>query len=229
MRTTVGSSSRQAKWLVARSRLASVARRPAASRATAVVASSRLVLTPTGSGSCEHIGSKLPLPKPIPLKDGVYEVGRSSPADILLPIPTVSTRHALLRVEDATVYITDLNSTNGTLVNGVELSPMDNVAVEVGAEVVFGDVYLARFQLDLVADAASPPSFAAAAGSGSSGAEASGTVVLGAEDSGDAAGGALGMGLGPGLGLGGGAGGGGGGVTTRPVKRPKVRQDFSPY
>lgn len=37
-------------------------------------ASSRLVLTPTGSGSCDHIGAKTTLPGPIPLKDGVYEV-----------------------------------------------------------------------------------------------------------------------------------------------------------
>lgn len=36
------------------------------------------------------------------------------------------------------MYVTDLNSTNGTMVNGQELSPMDNVAVEVGAEVIFG-------------------------------------------------------------------------------------------
>lgn len=41
------------------------------------------------------------------------------------------------------MYVTDLNSTNGTMVNGVELSPMDNVAVEVGQEVTFGERQLA--------------------------------------------------------------------------------------
>jgi hypothetical protein len=30
--------------------------------------------------------------------DGVFEVGRAQPADIIIAIPTVSTRHALLRV-----------------------------------------------------------------------------------------------------------------------------------
>jgi pSer/pThr/pTyr-binding forkhead associated (FHA) protein len=38
------------------------------------------------------------LPPVIHLNDGVYEVGRTSPADIRLEVPTVSSRHALLRV-----------------------------------------------------------------------------------------------------------------------------------
>jgi pSer/pThr/pTyr-binding forkhead associated (FHA) protein len=37
------------------------------------------------------------------------------------------------------VFVTDLNSTNGTMVNGQELSPMDNVEVGVGAEITFGE------------------------------------------------------------------------------------------
>ncbi|KAF6253813.1 SMAD/FHA domain-containing protein [Scenedesmus sp. NREL 46B-D3] len=120
----------------------------AVSRSQALVASCRLVLRPTGNGSFDHIGDKVPLPQAIPLKEGVFEVGRASPADIQIPIPTVSSRHALLRVEDNKVCITDLNSTNGTVVNGQELGPLDNIEVEVGAEVIFGDHFLARYQLD---------------------------------------------------------------------------------
>jgi hypothetical protein len=56
---------------------------------------------PAGNGKWEHIGDKVPLPEAIPLKDGVYEVGRSEPADIVLNIPTVSGRHALLRVGES--------------------------------------------------------------------------------------------------------------------------------
>lgn len=122
------------------------------SRAPAVVASCRLVLRPTGNGNSEHIGDDVKLPQPIPLEDGLYEVGRASPADIRINIPTVSSRHALLRVEDKKVCITDLNSTNGTVVDGKELGPMDNIEVEVGSEVIFGDMYLAKFRLDEVPD-----------------------------------------------------------------------------
>lgn len=56
---------------------------------------------PAGSGSFEHIGDETPLPQAIPLKEGVFEVGRTSPADIQIPIPTVSSRHALLRVGES--------------------------------------------------------------------------------------------------------------------------------
>lgn len=109
-------------------------------------------MRPTGNGNSDHIGDKVPLPPVIHLNDGVYEVGRTSPADIRLEVPTVSSRHALLRVEDNKMCITDLNSTNGTVVNGQELSPMDNIEVEVGSEVIFGDMYLARFLVDEVPD-----------------------------------------------------------------------------
>jgi pSer/pThr/pTyr-binding forkhead associated (FHA) protein len=57
-----------------------------------------LAVFPAGNGSFEHIGDEVPLPQPILLKEGVFEVGRASPADIQIPIPTVSSRHALLRV-----------------------------------------------------------------------------------------------------------------------------------
>eukprot|EP00879_Flechtneria_rotunda_P000568 GHRR01000675.1.p1 GENE.GHRR01000675.1~~GHRR01000675.1.p1 ORF type:complete len:193 (+),score=38.63 GHRR01000675.1:138-716(+) len=117
-------------------------------RLPAVALDCHLVLRPTGTGNYDHIGDKVNMPQPIPLKDGVFEVGRASPADIMLNIPTVSSRHALLRVEDNKLCITDLNSTNGTMVNGQELTPMDNMEVEIGAEVIFGDMYLARFRLD---------------------------------------------------------------------------------
>lgn len=58
----------------------------------------QLTMPVSGTGACDHIGEKVSLPTPIPLNDGVFEVGRTEPADIVLKIPTVSSRHALLRV-----------------------------------------------------------------------------------------------------------------------------------
>lgn len=49
----------------------------------------------------------------------------------------------LFATENDKVSVTDLNSTNGTVVNGQELSPMDNVEIPVGAEVVFGECWRA--------------------------------------------------------------------------------------
>lgn len=59
---------------------------------------SSLPAASTGNGNSDHIGDKVPLPPVIHLNDGVYEVGRTSPADIRIAVPTVSSRHALLRV-----------------------------------------------------------------------------------------------------------------------------------
>ena len=38
------------------------------------------------------------MPGEITLKEGLYELGREEPADVIVPVPTVSTRHAMLRV-----------------------------------------------------------------------------------------------------------------------------------
>jgi pSer/pThr/pTyr-binding forkhead associated (FHA) protein len=69
------------------------------------------------------------VPERIELGEELLEVGRVEPADVVLPVPTVSGRHALLRLEDdgLTVTVTDLGSTNGTVVQGEELGGMQSV------------------------------------------------------------------------------------------------------
>ena len=68
-----------------------------------------------------------------PLPDGNWFVGRSELCRIRLDFPDVSERHALLSVSPARVIIKDLNSSNGTYVNG-EL--IDGEAVLDGSMVV---------------------------------------------------------------------------------------------
>ncbi len=77
----------------------------------------------------------------IDLENGEIVIGREESADIVIPMPVVSRKHVRLRVTDQSVSIEDLNSSNGTFVNGkqikgtVELKPGDKIGL--GRTVVF--------------------------------------------------------------------------------------------
>lgn len=87
------------------------------------------------------------LPPTLQLPDsGTVELGRDEPADLLVPVPTVSGRHALIKVEGDKVTVTDLNSTNGTFLNGQQLNPMQAVPLDLGAEVCRQTVALSNIQ-----------------------------------------------------------------------------------
>lgn len=118
-----------------------------------VCAASKLVLVPTGDGSTGHLGMDVTMPSSFELKEGTLELGRDVPADLIVPVPTVSSRHAILKVEGSKLSVTDLNSTNGTYISGEQLPPMQPTQVGVGDEVIFGDMFLARFRLEEVAEA----------------------------------------------------------------------------
>ena len=53
-----------------------------------------------------------------PLPEGLTLVGRSNLSDIIIPDQTVSKRHACVQVSEKGVALRDLNSTNGTYVEG---------------------------------------------------------------------------------------------------------------
>ncbi|EIE20165.1 SMAD/FHA domain-containing protein [Coccomyxa subellipsoidea C-169] len=116
-------------------------------RHTTLAVTSKLVLVPTGDGSTKHLEEPVSLPEEIELKDGVFEVGREEPADVVIPIPTVSGRHALLRITGTKVQVTDLGSTNGTYLDEEELPTNRAAEVYVGSRITFGDASLAMFEL----------------------------------------------------------------------------------
>lgn len=60
--------------------------------------------------------------------------------------PSVSREHARFSVEDGALRVVDLDSTNGTLLNGRRLKPGLGAKVDDGDELVFGSV---RFAVDL--------------------------------------------------------------------------------
>ena len=69
-------------------------------------------------------------------------LGRSRECDIRVPDANVSRRHAEVRQEGATYWVVDLDSTNGTEVNGrrvdrAKVSDGDRIRIG-GTDVVFG-------------------------------------------------------------------------------------------
>lgn len=69
----------------------------------------------------------------------VTSIGRSDECDIVIESPYVSARHALIKKRGNKFYIEDLNSTNGTFVNGkrVRIARIKN-----GDIITLGDVDL---------------------------------------------------------------------------------------
>lgn len=59
-------------------------------------------------------------------------------ADVILPSPAISRLHARIRTDEMQVYITDLNSRNGTSVNGIEITSEQEIFQ--GDEICFADV-----------------------------------------------------------------------------------------
>ncbi|MBF0295350.1 MAG: FHA domain-containing protein [Magnetococcales bacterium] len=71
-----------------------------------------------------------------------FRIGRTSDSEIVIPDYSVSTRHASIHYQDRRYYLEDLNSTNGTSVNG---APVDEVVpLHDGDRIKFG-----RFQFQL--------------------------------------------------------------------------------
>ena len=70
------------------------------------------------------------------LPDGTYFIGRGEMCHVRLPFPDVSERHALLTVRDGTTTLKDLHSSNGTFVNGEQITGdtilTDGTVVQIG-------------------------------------------------------------------------------------------------
>lgn len=80
-------------------------------------------------------------------------IGRGSGSDVRLPDPSVSTRHATIRVSGNDYAIVDEGSTNGTWVGGVKLLPQSPRVVKSGDLVRVGRVWL---ELSIGQKAATP-------------------------------------------------------------------------
>lgn len=80
-----------------------------------------------GDGSC----------KTIPMPSSVAVVGRRRDCDLRIPLDEVSRRHCRIFTHEDTVKIRDLNSRNGTIVNGQNVEETD---VNPGDKITLGPV-----------------------------------------------------------------------------------------
>lgn len=72
--------------------------------------------------------------KDLALRMGGNTIGRGAEADLRMPVESVSRIHATLTLEAGGLFVKDMNSANGTFVNGhriseVELSPNDELTI----------------------------------------------------------------------------------------------------
>lgn len=105
-------------------------KQPKICRSSLLVPCAQLKLEPCGDGDTSHLVSadNLASIPALDLNPGLYELGRVDTADLIVPLPTVSARHAVVRVEEDQVTVTDLGSTNGTYIDGEQLKPMAAVS-----------------------------------------------------------------------------------------------------
>ena len=73
------------------------------------------------------------------LTDGTYIIGRAESCRVRFDAPEVSERHAILTVRDGKAVLEDLNSSNGTLVNGRQIT---SLVLQGGERIVMGTTNL---------------------------------------------------------------------------------------
>lgn len=81
----------------------------------------------------------------IELKEGERTIGRSAEADILIEHETASRKHARIIVEGNRVFIADMNSRNGTFLNGKQIK--DKTEIRPGDTIALGEAPLSLIQV----------------------------------------------------------------------------------
>jgi pSer/pThr/pTyr-binding forkhead associated (FHA) protein len=89
--------------------------------------------------------------KRLPVRAPVVNIGRADYNDIVLPEPSVSTAHAKLQRREGVWVISDLDSTNGTTVDGEPVK--GEFPLSPGATIRFGEVAVLFEPMDAAADA----------------------------------------------------------------------------
>lgn len=95
------------------------------------------------------------------LPPGEYIIGREAGVVLLLIVPLASRRHARLTINPAALFVEDLHSSNGTLLNGQPLSPGISTLIPSAGELRIGSATVTLRRLPAVPDAHLSPGWAA--------------------------------------------------------------------
>jgi hypothetical protein len=75
---------------------------------------------------------------PVAINSSSMRIGRCAPAEVILPHKSVSREHCIVGLANDELFVTDLNSTNGTYVDGTRISRA--AILPVGSILTVGDV-----------------------------------------------------------------------------------------
>ncbi|XP_065171537.1 mediator of DNA damage checkpoint protein 1-like [Atheta coriaria] len=84
--------------------------------------------------------------KNIFIYEGINIVGRSKHAVVILKDLVASQQHAIFTIINDAHYISDVNSTNGTKLNGTNLSPFQMYLLEEGSEIEFTPQFIGKYK-----------------------------------------------------------------------------------
>jgi ABC transport system ATP-binding/permease protein len=125
-------------WSLQRAELMNlVQRHPEVGRAIARLAAERM-----GSLKRQSVANEKEVLFAIPQANSAIVIGRSDQSDIIVDNPTVSRSHALIQCDEQGCRITDLNSFNGTYVNGQRIqtqSLTDGDQIVIGSSLIYFD------------------------------------------------------------------------------------------
>jgi len=75
-----------------------------------------------------------------------FVIGRSPKCDIVIPSEGVSRQHVKIDVKNSEVYVTDLGSTNGVYIDGLKITPHQEVHYKTFLTLAFGSVQIMQIE-----------------------------------------------------------------------------------
>lgn len=85
----------------------------------------------------------------VPVEENSCIIGRSSKCQVVITKEGISRQHCLIEVSGSEVYVTDLDSTNGVMIDGVKIPPSTRTLLHTYLPLSFGPVATLQIQRDL--------------------------------------------------------------------------------